>query len=72
MKIKLSNMENQWGIKISRISLPEQKPSFNQWVRMYNVSSNYKNNSNFYHSLNTNYNFSKIKNKQNEPTNTGA
>jgi hypothetical protein len=65
-------MENQWGIKISRISLPEQKPSFNQWVRMYNVSSNYKNNSNFYHSLNTNYNFSKIKNKQNEPTNTGA
>jgi hypothetical protein len=65
-------MENQWGIKISRISIPKQKPSFNQWVRMFNVSSNYKDNSNFNHSLNINYNFSKIKNKQNEPTNTGA
>jgi len=65
-------MENQWGIKISRISLPEQKPSFNQWVRMFNVSSNYKDNSNYNHSLNINYNFSKIKNKTNESTNTGA
>jgi hypothetical protein len=65
-------MENQWGIKISRISLPEQKPSFNQWVRMFNVSSNYKINNGLYHSLNINYNFSKIKNKTNEPTNTGA
>jgi len=65
-------MENKWGIKISRISLPEQKPSFNQWVRMFNVSSNYKDNRNFNHSLNINYNFSNIKNKQYEPTNTGA
>jgi hypothetical protein len=65
-------MENQWGIKISRIALPEQKPSFNQWVKMFNVSSNYKNNDGINHLLNSNYNFSKIKNKQNEPTNTGA
>ena len=65
-------MENQWGIKISRISITEEKPSFNQWVRMLNVSSNYKNNNDFYHALNSNYNFSKIKNKTNEPTNTGA
>ena len=65
-------MENKWGIKISRISIPEEKPSFNQWVRMLNVSSNYIDNSNFNHSLNNNYNFSKIKNKTNESTNTGA
>ena len=65
-------MENQWGIKISRISIPKEKPSFNQWVRMLNVSSNYIDNSNFNHSLNIKYNFSKIKNKTNESTNTGA
>jgi hypothetical protein len=65
-------MENKWGIKISRIALPKDKPSFNQWVRMLNVSSNYKSNSNYYHSLNNDYDFSKIKNKQNEPTNAGA
>ena len=65
-------MENQWGIKISRISIPEEKPSFNQWVKMLNVSSNYIDNSNFNHSLNIKYNFSKIKNKTNESTNTGA
>jgi hypothetical protein len=58
-------MENKWGIKISRIALPEQKPSFNQWVSMFNVSSNYRDNRNFNHSLNINYNFSKIK-KQNK------
>jgi len=65
-------MENQWGIKISRISIPEEKPSFNQWVKMLNVSTNYIDNSNFNHSLNINYNFSKIKNKTNESTNAGA
>jgi len=65
-------MENKWGIKISRIALPKQKPSFNQWVKMLNVSSNYNDNSKFNHSLNTQYNFSKLKNKTNEPTNTGA
>ena len=65
-------MENKWGIKISRIALPKDKPSFNQWVRMLNVSSNYNSNKNYYHSLNNNYNFSKIKNKHNESTNTGA
>jgi hypothetical protein len=65
-------MENTWGIKISRIALPEQRPSFNEWVKMLNVSSNYKLNNNFYHALNSDYDFSKIKNKQYEPTNTGA
>jgi len=65
-------MENNWGIKISRIALPKEKPSFNQWVKMLNVSSNYKNNSAYYHLLNNDYDFSKIKNKQNESTNTGA
>jgi hypothetical protein len=65
-------MENQWGIKISRIALPEKKPTFNQWVKMLNVSSNYKGDNNYYHSLNNDYDFSKIKNKQYEPTNAGA
>jgi hypothetical protein len=65
-------MENKWGIKISRIALPEKKPSFNQWVRMLNVSSNYKSNSNYHHSLNNDYDFSKIKNNKYEPTNAGA
>ena len=46
-------MENKWGIKISRIALPEQKPSFNQWVRMLYVTSNYKDNSKFHHYINT-------------------
>jgi len=65
-------MENNWGIKISRIALPKEKLSFNQWVKMLNVSSNYKNNNAYYHLLNNDYDFSKIKNKQNEPTNAGA
>jgi hypothetical protein len=65
-------MENQWGIKISRISIPEEKLSYEEWVNMLNVSTNYIDNSNFNHSLNINYNFSKIKNKTNESTNAGA
>jgi hypothetical protein len=65
-------MENKWGIKISRIALPNEKPSFNKWMQMLNVSSNYKCNNNYYHNLNSNYDFSKIKNKQNESTNAGA
>jgi hypothetical protein len=65
-------MENKWGIKISRIALPKEKPSFNQWVRMLNVSSNYKANNDYNHNLNNNYNFSKLKNKDYEPTNAGA
>jgi hypothetical protein len=65
-------MENQWGIKISRIALPEEKLSYEEWVNMLNVSSNYKTNKELYHNLNKFYNFSKIKNKTNESTNTGA
>jgi hypothetical protein len=66
-------MQNIWGIKVSRISLPSEKLSFNDWVRALNVSSNYRsntnNNANF---LNSQYNFSLIKNKQNDTTNAGA
>jgi hypothetical protein len=66
-------MENIWGIKVSRIALPEQKLSFNEWVRVLNVSSNYRSyttNNAFF--LNRNYNFSRIKNKQYDTTNAGA
>jgi hypothetical protein len=56
-------MENKWGIKISRIALPEEKLSYEEWVNMLNVSSNYKTNKELNHSLNKFYNFSKIKNK---------
>lgn len=66
-------MENIWGIKISRIALPEQNLTYNEWSKQLKVSSNYRSNtndnSNF---LNQQYNFSKIKNKQNESTNAGA
>jgi hypothetical protein len=65
-------MENKWGIKISRIALPEEKLSYEEWVNMLNVSSNYKSNKELNHSFNKFYNFSKIKNKTNESTNTGA
>ena len=59
-------MQNIWGIKVSRISLPSEKLSFN-------VSSNYRSNTNHNaHFLNSQYNFSKIKNKQNDTTNAGA
>jgi hypothetical protein len=66
-------MENIWGIKVSRISLPKEKLSFNDWVRALNVSSNYRSNTNNNaHFLNSQYNFSLIKNKQNDTTNAGA
>jgi hypothetical protein len=66
-------MENIWGIKVSRIALPEHKLSFNEWVKALNVSSNYRisnNNKAFF--LNRDYNFSRIKNKQYDTTNAGA
>jgi hypothetical protein len=66
-------MENIWGIKISRIALPSEKLSFNEWTRALNVSSNYrptKTNNEYF--LNSQYNFSKIKNKQNDTTIAGA
>jgi hypothetical protein len=67
-------MENIWGIKISKIALPEQKLSQNEWFRQLKVSTRYNNNQPIYNaeSLNNQYNFSLLKNKQNEPTNTGA
>jgi len=66
-------MENIWGIKVSRIALPKEKLSFNDWVRALNVSSNYRSNTtNNEHFLNSQYNFSKIKNKQHDTTNAGA
>ena len=65
-------MENIWGIKISRIALPEKKLTYNEWSRQLKVSSNYHNNTNDNsYFLNNQYNFSKLKNK-NESTNTGA
>ena len=55
------------------LELPEKKLTYNEWSRQLKVSSNYHNNTNDNsYSLNNQYNFSKIKNKQNEPTNTGA
>lgn len=66
-------MENIWGIKVSRIALPKEKLSFNDWVKALNVSSNYRSNTtNNAHFLNSQYNFSKIKNKQHDTTNAGA
>jgi hypothetical protein len=58
-------MENIWGIKISRIALPEKKLTYNEWSKQLKVSSNYRSNTNNNsHFLNQQYNFSKIKNKQ--------
>lgn len=67
-------MENIWGIKISRIALPEEKLNYNEWVNKFKVSSQYYDKKMIYNymSLNTEYNFSKIKNRQNESTNTSA
>jgi hypothetical protein len=65
-------MENNWGIKISRIALPDKKLTEQEWFNKLKVSSNYRRNTtdNSY-SLNNQYNFSKLKNK-NESTNAGA
>ena len=67
-------MENQFGIKISRIAFPDEKLDFNEWVKRLKVSSQYCDKKLIHNamSLNNQYNFSKIKNKYYEPTNTGA
>lgn len=67
-------MENIWGIKVSRIALPNEKLSENEWFARLKVSSRYEDKRLIYNaiSLNNQYNFSKFKNKQNESTNTGA
>ena len=67
-------MENIWGIKISRIALPEDKLTLNEWFKQLKVSTRYSNNEPIENaiSLNKQYNFSKIKNRQNESTNYGA
>jgi hypothetical protein len=66
-------MENIWGINISRIALPEEKLSYNEWMNELKVSSNYRSNTNDNADfLNNQYNFSLIKNRQNESTNNGA
>jgi len=59
-------MENIWGIKTSRIALPEEKLSLQEWFKQLKVSSRYNNNELIHNaiSLNNQYNFSKIKNKQ--------
>jgi hypothetical protein len=58
-------MENIWGIKVSRISLPEKKLTEQEWFNKLKVSSNYsRNTTDNSYSLNNQYNFSKLKNKQ--------
>jgi hypothetical protein len=58
-------MENIWGIKVSRIALPEKKLTEQEWFNKLKVSSNFRSNTtdNSY-SLNNQYNFSKLKNKK--------
>ena len=67
-------MENIWGIKVSRIYLPEEKLTQNEWFKRLKVSSRYEDKRLIHNaiSLNNQYNFSKIKNKQNDTRNTGA
>jgi len=67
-------MENKWGIKLSRIAFPDERLDFNEWVKRLNVSSRYCDNKLIHNAIciNNQYNFSKLKNKQNEPTNAGA
>ena len=56
-------MENIWGIKISRIALPEEKLSLQEWFQKLGVSSLYQDKELIYNatSLNNQYNFSKLK-----------
>jgi hypothetical protein len=56
-------MENIWGIKISKIALPEEKLSLQEWFKTLGVSSLYQNKELIYNatSLNNQYNFSKLK-----------
>lgn len=67
-------MENKWGIKISRVALPIEKLSENEWFAQLKVSSRYINRQPIHNaiSINSQYNFSKIKNKDYESTNAGA
>lgn len=67
-------MENKFGIKISRIAFPDERLDFNEWVKRLNVSSRYCDNKLIHNaiSINNQYNFSKLKNKTNEPKNAGA
>jgi hypothetical protein len=67
-------MENIWGIKVSRIALPKEKLTENEWFRRLKVSSRYTDRTPIHNaiSLNNQYNFSLIKNKQNDTTNAGA
>lgn len=65
-------MENIWGIKVSRIALPKQKLTEQEWVNKYKVSSNYRYNNNDSYRFNSQYDFSKLKTNKNESTNTGA
>ena len=67
-------MKNKWGIKISRIAIPDEKLSENEWFKQLKVSTRYINYNGYHQAffINNQYNFSKIKNKQNEPTNAGA
>ena len=56
-------MENIWGIKISRIALPEEKLSLQEWFQKLRVSSLYQDKELIYNAttLNNQYNFSKLK-----------
>lgn len=67
-------MVNKFGINISRIALPDEKIGFNEWVKMFKVSSQYSDRNLIYNasSINNQYNFSKIKNRNYESKNTGA
>lgn len=67
-------MENMFGIKISRIALPTEKLTESEWFEQTKAGSRYVNKQPIYNaiSLNSNYDFSKIKNKNYESTNTGA
>jgi hypothetical protein len=65
-------MENIWGIKVSRIALPNKKLTEQEWVNKFKVSSNYRYNDNDSYRFNSQYNFSKLKTNKNESTNAGA
>jgi len=56
-------MENIWGIKISKITLPEEKLSEQEWFQKLGVSSLYQDKELIYNAttLNNQYNFSKLK-----------
>ena len=63
-----------WGIKVSRIALPKEKLTESEWFQQIKASSRYTDKTPVYNAIaiNNQYNFSLIKNKQNDTTNTGA